>query len=108
MIKCKFRAYGLKTLNQNHLDNFRAEEVWKNRLTELQRVHDRLCEDRDSDQIFKANMNVESQKRSDAVTCIKDKEGNMLQDVESIYDFLLKYNVEKIWCENVVKFGAKT
>ena len=38
LIKCKFRAYGLKTLNFKHLENFEISEVWNYRLKELERM----------------------------------------------------------------------
>ena len=81
-----------KQFNELHV-----KDVWKRRLEELQRIQDELEDERDPDKIYKSRNLVESRGHHEVLTSIKNEEtGEVLQDIDSIYEHVLSYNVDNM------------
>ena len=97
LLKIKFRSYKLKSFSRKQFNELHVKDVWKRRLEELQRIQDELEEEKDPDKIYKSRNLVESRGHHEVLTSIKNEEtGEVLQDIDSIYEYVLSYNVDNM------------
>ena len=93
VIKCKFKSYRVKTLNNDYLDEFRAEEVWGYRLEQIEKIKEDLEEEKENNRVFKGRSILERRNRSDTITSLKQESSvEMLNNIDNIYDEILCSN----------------
>ena len=97
LLKIKFRSYNLKSFSRKQFSELHVKDVWKRRVEELQRIQDELKDERDPDKIYKSRNLVESSGHHEVLTSIKNEDtGEVLQDINSIYEYVLSYNVDNM------------
>ena len=94
--KCKFKSYKIKTYTKDHLNDFMAEEVWRYRLEQIEKLEKEVENETDINKIFKTKIYIENQNKANNMTALKDDSGNLLSDIDDLFNFILDYNVKNM------------
>ena len=92
--KGKFQSYGKRTLTASKLRRVNDELVWKQRLSDIDKLQKQFQEDKETNQIYKTRKSIlAGQKDKQNVAVEVEETGEVLEDLDEVLDHVLQYNV---------------
>ena len=92
--KGKFQSYGKRTLTASKLRRVNDELVWRQRLSDLDKLQKQFQDDKETNQIYKTRKSIlAGQKDRQNVAIEVEETGEVLEDLDEVLDHVLQYNV---------------
>ena len=95
--KGKFQSYGRRSLTVTKLKKVNDELVWRQRLSDLDKLEKQFSEEKENDRIYKTRkVIVAGQRDRQNVAVEVDGTGEVLEDLDDVLDHVLEYNVKNM------------
>ena len=98
----KMKSYGKVTMTKKKIEETDARRMWQKAREDIEKNFEEMKKDPATKQVWKMREKVNSNRRDTQKTAVmREDTGQMLEDEESITDYLLNYNVENMAKEKV-------
>ena len=95
--KCKFKSYKMKTYSKNQFDDFAAEEIWKHRIQQIEKMEKDVENESEANKVFKTKVRIEGMNTAESLAALKDADtGQLLTEVDDIFDYIINFNVRNM------------
>ena len=95
--KGKHVSYGKLSLTRRATEKLNNDLVWKNRLKDLDQLHNEFANESETNRIYKARKAILRGQQDRQTVAIKDEvTGERLEDPDSIMDAIIRYNVRNM------------
>ena len=97
LTKGKYQSYGKRSVTASKIRNVNDDLVWRERISDLNRLHARFKDEKEINQIYKTRKVIlkgQSDRQNMAVEV--EETGEVLEDLEDVLNHILDYNVKNM------------